>query len=242
MRILAIDTTAKTASAALLEDKRLKMQYTVNTTRTHSENMLPMIEHMLGREQFKVSDIDLFAVSAGPGSFTGVRIGVSLIKGLAHGTGKPCVGVNTLCALAENVEEVLREGEIVCPVMDARREQVYFGIFQKQNGALVPLEQSGADGKSAVLSRLATYDAPVWLVGDGAYLFAEDSLPQGLKTAPQSLLWQSGYSVGLCALLEYLQNPGKSYDSGALVPIYYRPSQAQRMLEEKTKQQGEEKQ
>ena len=138
MRILAIDTTAKTASAALLEDERLKMQYTVNTTRTHSENMLPMIEHMLGREQFKVSDIDLFAVSAGPGSFTGVRIGVSLIKGLAHGTGKPCVGVNTLCALAENVEEVLREGEIVCPVMDARREQVYFGIFQKQNGALVP--------------------------------------------------------------------------------------------------------
>ena len=127
-------------------------------------------------------------------------------------------------------------------MMDARREQVYFGIFQKQNGALVPLEQSGADGKSAVLSRLATYDAPVWLVGDGAYLFAEDSLPQGLKTAPQSLLWQSGYSVGLCALREYLQNPGKSYDSGALVPIYYRPSQAQRMLEEKTKQQGEEKQ
>ena len=171
-----------------------------------------------------------------------MRIGVSLIKGLAHGTGKPCVGVNTLCALAENVEEVLREGEIVCPVMDARREQVYFGIFQKQNGALVPLEQSGADGKSVVLSRLATYDAPVWLVGDGAYLFAEDSLPQGLKTAPQSLLWQSGYSVGLCALREYLQNPGKSYDSGALVPIYYRPSQAQRMLEEKTKQQGEENQ
>lgn len=240
MRILAIDTTAKTASAALLEDEHLKMLYTVNTTRTHSENMLPMIEHMLGREHMSVDEIDLFAVGAGPGSFTGVRIGVALIKGLAQGKGKPCIGVNTLQALALNAEALLREGEIVCPVMDARREQVYFGIWQKQNGTLVSLGQSGADGKDAVLARLAEYHAPVYLVGDGAYLFASDTLPSGLGTAPELLLWQNGYSVGLCALRQYRQNPDLGYDSGTLVPIYYRPSQAQRMLEEKSKKQGEE--
>ena len=234
MRIMAIDTTAKTASAAILEDNALKIQYTVNATATHSENMLPMIEHMLQRTGLHMCDIDLYAVSNGPGSFTGVRIGVSLIKGLAHGSGKPCIGINTLRALAENLFDVVRCGEIICAVMDARRDQVYYGIWRKDpNETLVQIAPSGAMDTTSLLQKLDAFCAPVFLVGDGTYLFDGASLEHGLHRAPQSLIWQSGYSVGKCALREYLANPDGNFSDAALVPVYYRPSQAQRMLESK---------
>ena len=130
MLVLALDTTAKTASCAVLEKdadgERMRAVSTVCGTLTHSETMLPMIEKMLGNIGKKTADIDLFAVSAGPGSFTGVRIGAAMVKGLAFGTGKPCVGVSTLEALAENLRVITENipDSVVVPVMDARRGQV----------------------------------------------------------------------------------------------------------------------
>ena len=118
--------------------------------------------------------------------------------------------------------------------MDARRDQVYYGIWRKDpNETLVQIAPSGAMDTTSLLQKLDAFCAPVFLVGDGTYLFDGASLEHGLHRAPQSLIWQSGYSVGKCALREYLANPDGNFSDAALVPVYYRPSQAQRMLESK---------
>ena len=127
MLILAIDSTATVGSVALLRDSTILCEYTVNAGNTHSITLLPMIEHMLKVADIKLSDIDLFAASVGPGSFTGVRIGTATIKGLAHPLSKPCVGVSTLEALAYNLKGL---GGIICPCMNARRSQVYTALFE----------------------------------------------------------------------------------------------------------------
>ena len=130
MKILALDSCMNTSSVALLEDEKLISLYTVNTNNTHSETLLPMIKNMLATADVSVDEIDAYAVSYGPGSFTGVRIGVSTVKGLAFGRDKVCVEVSTIEALAANLEGF--EG-IICPVMNARRGQVYTGIFKGKN-------------------------------------------------------------------------------------------------------------
>ena len=161
MLTLAIDITANTASAALCRDGRLLSLYTVNGLLTHSETMLPMIENMLEKCALTVDDIDLYAVCEGPGSFTGVRIGVSLIKGLAFGKNKPCVGVSTLDALALNLKGF--SGYAV-PVMDARRSQVYTAIYKDgrrlTEDMLIPLDELYAK-----LSEMGAKS--IYLCGDG---------------------------------------------------------------------------
>ena len=126
MKILALDSTAKTSSVAVLEDDTLLGLYSVNIPNTHSETLLPMVKSILEALKLTNEDIDAYAVSEGPGSFTGVRIGVATIKGLALGRNKPCVGVSTIEALYENLSDY--EG-IICPIMNARRGQVYTGAF-----------------------------------------------------------------------------------------------------------------
>ena len=128
MKILGIDTTAKTATAAIVEDGRLIAITVLNTPNTHSVTLLPMIDGLLKSAGLTLNDIDVFSCSVGPGSFTGVRIGTSAIKGLAYANGKPCVGVSSLEALAMNVTA---EDGIICPVMDARRGQLYNALFAK---------------------------------------------------------------------------------------------------------------
>jgi tRNA threonylcarbamoyladenosine biosynthesis protein TsaB len=127
MKILAIDSCMNTSSVAILEDENLVALYTVNTDNTHSETLLPMIRDMLKSSDVDIDEIDAFAASNGPGSFTGVRIGVATVKGLAFNTGKPCVEVSTIEALAENLNGF---NGIICPVMNARRGQVYTVIFK----------------------------------------------------------------------------------------------------------------
>ncbi len=117
MKILAIDTTAVAASVALCEDSELLGEYTVRNGNTHSQTILPMVESLLSFFELSVDDIDLFSASAGPGSFTGVRIGAATVKGLAFGTNKPCIGVSTLEALAYNL---IGQNGLICPVMHAR--------------------------------------------------------------------------------------------------------------------------
>ena len=136
MKILAIDSTAIVASVAICDDEKLAALYTVNNGNTHSETLLPMVESALAQSKLTVDDIGLFAVSAGPGSFTGVRIGAATIKGLAFGRDIPCVGVSTLEALAYNLKG---SSGIICPVMNARRNQVYNALFRFEGEKLVRL-------------------------------------------------------------------------------------------------------
>lgn len=210
MKILALDTTALTATAAISDDDKLIGLYTLNTALTHSETMLPMIENLLHNSKIPLDEINLFACSAGPGSFTGVRIGISIIKGLAFGTGKPCIGISTLEALAHNMNGF---NGIICPVMDARRSQVYNALFR--NGErlcedrVITVEELRND--------LQKYGEPIYYTGDGYKLIDFNQ-----TYTPELLRYQNAYSVAQCAL------NGNYTTDIEISPVYLRASQAER--------------
>lgn len=242
MKILAIDTTAVTAAAALVEDGHILGTYQQNGTLTHSETMLNMVENLLANAHVTAADLDLLAVSAGPGSFTGVRIGVSIIKGLAFAKDIPCVPVSTLDALSENLRpmaESLGRDFYVCPVMDARRSQVYCALF---------LYETDADGNTvktrvweddmllaAELSdRLAELELPVLFVGEGCRVTQKEISLAHCKEVPELLRFQNGVSVAAAARAVYDAAEDKSvFTDLALKPTYLRPSQAERERAEK---------
>ncbi len=230
MKILAVDSTATVASVALTEDKSLLAEYTVLNGNTHSETLLPMVESALAVFGMDISEIDLFALSEGPGSFTGVRIGAATVKGLAFGTEKPCVGVSTLEALAYNL--VGYEG-LVCPVMNARRSQVYTALFRSDGERLTRLTEDSALAISELDSLIADYGEPVRFCGDGYDITLPLlNLCEAIPT-PERLRAQSAYSVAVCALKKYGEVGAVS--DAELVATYLRPSQAERELAEKNK-------
>ena len=235
MKILALDSSATVASVALCEDCRLLSEYTVNNGNTHSETLLPMIESMLAHFSLSASDIDLFAASSGPGSFTGVRIGAATVKGLAFASGKPCIGVSTLEAIAYNA--IARKG-LICPVMNARRSQVYTALFRSDGQTLTRLMPDSAMAIAELDELLATYGEPVTFCGDGY----DVTLPALSKTqadaTPERMRHQSAYSVAAVALSMHLA--GTSADDSAFKVTYLRPSQAERELMNKNKTQSEE--
>ena len=223
MKILAFDSTATTASVAITEDSRLLGEVTLNNGNTHSETLLPMAEALLGMLRLTVRDIDLFACSAGPGSFTGVRIGAATVKGMAFGTKKPCVGVSTLEALAYNMRG---HRGIVCPVMNARRSQVYTAIFESDGENVKRLSEDMAIGSDELDEMLSSYDADVYLVGDGIDVALECFKKTKAITAPEELRYQSAYSVAEVALC--MHKDGKSVSDAELTATYLRLSQAER--------------
>lgn len=224
MIILASDSTAVVASVALCDDEKLLACFTVNAGNTHSETLLPMIESALKMTNLTADDIDLFALSEGPGSFTGVRIGAATIKGLAFGKDKPCVGVSTLEALAYNLSGNVG---IVCPCMNARRNQVYNALFGCDGkGNIERLCPDRAIGVPELEEELKRYSEPVRICGDGAFLLTGD-----YGYTPELLIHQNGYSVAMCALKAYRE--GKQVSDTELAPTYLRPSQAERTRAEK---------
>ena len=223
MKILAIDSSAVVATAALCEDGRLLAEYTVNNGNTHSETLLPMIESLLRHFSLSASDVGLFAVSAGPGSFTGVRIGAATVKGLAFGMDTPCAEVSTLHALAQNLS--VRDG-LICPVMNARRAQVYTALFRSENGQLTRLLPDSAMAISELDELLSAYGEPVSFVGDGyGITLAALEKTQALDV-PERLRHQSAFSVATVAYEQFLA--GQTVSDSALKVNYLRPSQAER--------------
>ena len=218
MLTLAFESSAKAASVALVEDDRLIAQYMQSSALTHSRTLLPMCEDMLNNMDYAIDDVDLIAVAQGPGSFTGIRIGIATVKGLAWASGKPCVGVSTLEAMAYNG---LAAGGTICCCMDARRNQIYNAVFSDK------LERLCED-RAIALDDLETYDN-MFLVGDGAELTARFLDGKGIKyrLAPQNLLYQSAYGVAMAAIGK---TPGTADD---LLPVYLRLSQAERERQEK---------
>ncbi len=231
MRILAIDTTATIAAGAICDGDKLITEFTVRTTLTHSETMLPMIKSMLETAKMDVSDIDIFACSAGPGSFTGVRIGVSTIKGLAFASNKPCIGVSTLEALSHNLDFVAPDA-IVCPVMDARRGQLYNALFK--NGQR--LSEDRCIMADELEKELSALDAPVYFVGDGYDVARKLIKLDCIKDTPERLRYQSGYGVALSAKSMHESNIGADFSDEKLSPIYLRPVNAQSLEERNANQ------
>ncbi len=227
MKILALDCTATVCSVALCEDETPIALYTLNNGNTHSESLLPMIETVLRHAHLSVSDVDLFACTEGPGSFTGVRIGCATIKGLAFDRQKPCIGVSTLEALAENLQGL--DG-LLCPVMNARRGQVYNALFRFENGAIQRLCPDRAIALTELDKELAG-ETTVRLCGDG-YELAVSALTQAsLTPTPPFLIPQNAGSVARCALRAY--QTGKSGTDSSLKPTYLRLPQAERERKER---------
>ena len=233
MLILAFESSAKAASVALVRDGSLVSQYSQCSALTHSRTLLPMAEDMLKNAELTIGDVDLFAVAHGPGSFTGIRIGVSTVKGLAWAGGKPCVGVSTLEAMAWHG---LAAGPYVCPVMDARRQQVYNALFEIRDGKPVRLTEDRPIALSELAPQLAALPSPVFLVGDGAGLTAKYLADAGIpfRLAPENLLWQSAWGVAMAA---QDKTPGTA---DALLPVYLRLSQAERERQERMNKEPKE--
>jgi len=237
MKILAVDTTATSASVAVCEGKTVLATYTQKNGLTHSETLLPMIEAVLKNLKFTPDDIDMFAVSEGPGSFTGVRIGVAALKGLAFGKNKICVGTSTLDALARNAQG-LPGRFLAVPVMDARRSQLYNAVFEYSDGELTRLCEDRLISAAELEKELAGSEIPVYFFGDGYSIAAKLDIPAKVTTPP-ILILQNGASVAASALAKYEASEAKeNFTDFALSPKYLRASQAEREEERKRKEKS----
>ena len=237
MKILSLDSTAIVSSVAVCEDEKLLAQFTLNNGNTHSETLLPMIEASLKLLHLTVDDIDLFACSAGPGSFTGVRIGASTVKGLAFGKNKPCAAVSSLEALAYNLIGVTG---LICPVMNARRSQLYNALFLCENGRLKRVCEDRLISVFDLEEELRKYsELPIYLCGDGYDIAKEAFTRIETLDTPIPMTYQSAYSVAMCAI-EASKKDLLTTDF-ELSPIYLRASQAERERLEKLQNQENNK-
>jgi tRNA threonylcarbamoyladenosine biosynthesis protein TsaB len=237
MKILAVDTTATSASVAVCDGSTVLATYTQKNGLTHSETLLPMIEAVLKNLRLTTDDIDMFAVSEGPGSFTGVRIGVAALKGLAFGKNKICVGTSTLDALARNAAG-LPGRFLAVPVMDARRSQLYNAGFEYSDGKLTRLCEDRLISAAELEKELESADIPVYFFGDG-YAIAQKLAIPAKATTPQILILQNGASVAASALAKYESTEAKEgFTDLALSPKYLRASQAEREEERKRKEKS----
>lgn len=234
MLILALESSAKAASVALCRDGALLAQTVQCSGLTHSRTLLPMAEDLLKNAGVSLSDVDEIAVAHGPGSFTGVRIGVSAAKGLAWGAQKPAVGVSTLEAMAWH-GLAAGEGTLICPVMDARRNQVYNALFEIRGGKPERLCGDRAISLDELCAELEKMKKCAFLVGDGAALCYNACLGKEIPAvlAPENLVQQSAWGVAMAAAG---RKPGTA---DMLLPVYLRLSQAERERQARLSRQTE---
>ncbi|MBR6572167.1 MAG: tRNA (adenosine(37)-N6)-threonylcarbamoyltransferase complex dimerization subunit type 1 TsaB [Clostridia bacterium] len=231
MKILAVDCSAGPASSAVVEDGRVIASSYINVKLTHSQTLLSMIKQILESAKLSLKDIDSFAINYGPGSFTGIRIGISAIKGLAAPENKPCFQVSTLESIAENFRTF---DCTVCAVMDARCNQVYNAIFKIQNGEVTRVTEDRAVLVSEVQKELEAIEGKIVIAGDGAKLFeafAEEN--NQVTIAKEPLTFQN--AVGTALVAEKLCQTSKGISHLELKPLYLRLPQAERELKEKKK-------
>lgn len=228
MRILAVDSSSITASVAVFDNREKLAEGFINNGLTHSQTLMPLISETLAGSAIDIDTIDVFAASIGPGSFTGLRIGISLIKGMAALKNKPCIGVSTLAALAYGAIEF---GGIVCAVMDARCAQVYNALFSTENGEFTRLCEDRTISIEDLLAELIKINKPIILVGDGAFMcyniYREKT--HSIVLADESQVYLHGSSVALLAVKQ--ANP---LPANELVPIYLQLPQAERELKRKS--------
>lgn len=235
MKLLAIDSTAGPASAAIYEDGKILGEFFINTKLTHSVTLMPMCDALLKNTMTDIKEIDAFAVSAGPGSFTGVRIGVAAVKGMAQALNKPCISVSALEAMAQNLKNTECT---VCAVMDARCKQFYNALFESKNGRITRLTEDRALSSEELQDELEKVSGRIILTGDGsdaAFGLMSGRLP-GLETAQEQLKYQRASGVCFAAAQKYIQ--GQTLTAAELQPVYLRLPQAQRELLQKQKLEG----
>ena len=243
MKILALDSSGLVASVAVVEDdgtnSNLLAEYTVNYKKTHSQTLLPMLDEIAKMIELDLNSVDAIAVAAGPGSFTGLRIGSATAKGLGLALTKPLVSIPTVDALAYNLYGTNR---LICPLMDARRSQVYTGIYEFEGSALKVLEPQKPRAIEDIIEKLKAYKREVIFLGDGVPVFRE-ALTERLMAgesftfAPAHVNKQRAAAVAALAV-QYVRE-GKVETAAEHQPIYLRPTQAEREREERLKKERE---
>lgn len=236
MKILGIDSSGMVAGIAIVEDDITVAEYCVNYKKTHSQTLMPMLDDVVRLTEQDLESIDAIAVSAGPGSFTGLRIGAATAKGLALALDKPIVSVPTCHALAFNVWGT---DSVVCPIMDARRNQVYTGIYRFCDNELTVIQEQNACDINELIDRLnelCTDGQSVIFVGDGIPVYREaieSAINCKYAFAPAHMNRQRAASVATLGGIYY--NMGKTIKSDDFKPEYLRKSQAEREQEERKK-------
>lgn len=230
MKILSLDSATECATAAILDDNKLLGEVVINHKKQHSVIMMPMIDSLIKSCGLTIADIDGYAISKGPGSFTGLRIGMSTIKGLVQATKKPFVAISSLDGLANNLFNV--QG-IICPIIDALRGNVYTNFYRFENGKLVTLEEDQLLSIDEVIEKCSSFKENVTFIGDGTYKFATkltEALPKAL-IAPSHLNLAKASSIGLLGYLKLSQGQSDNVLSSA--PVYLRKCQAEREYDAK---------
>ncbi len=233
MKILALDTSGMNCTVSLLDETKVIAEFSLNIGTTHSQTLLPMIDIIKDYTQIELKDIDVIACSIGPGSFTGLRIGLSTVKGFAVALEKNVIGVPTLLGLAYNVS--FFDG-VICSVLDAKNNNVYAAVYETQNG--IPTQKGNyiTEDIDFLVNMLKTEGKNIIFVGDGAVSFHDkliSELGDKAKFAPLNLNVQLASSIGKAALDRALNNDFDKYDT--LNPLYLKKSQAERTLDENKK-------
>lgn len=239
MKILGLDSSGIVASVAIVEEDNLIAEYTVNYKKTHSQTLLPMLDEIVKMTELDLESVDAIAVAAGPGSFTGLRIGSATAKGLGLALKKPLVAVPTVDALAYNLYDA--QG-LVCPVMDARRKQVYTGIYKFENHQLVTVKEQWAAPMEELIEELNERGETVIFLGDGVPVFREmiqEKLKVPYSFAPAHLNKQRAAAVAALGMIHYKE--GRTETAEEHTPEYLRLSQAERERAEREKAQKTEK-
>ncbi len=231
MKILAVDTSTNTATAAILEDNKVLAEKVINFKKTHSQTLMPMIDEILQDTATDAAEIDLYVVANGPGSFTGLRIGVSTIKGMAHAQDKPVVEVSTLEGLAYNLFGC---EYIVAPILDARRAQVYNGVYEWKDGVCMEITEPRALSIEECVEDLKRYNRKIVFLGDGVpvhYEYIIESMGDMAIFASASCNDQRASSLAVAGMVRIEEQKS----SREVAPFYLRKPQAERELEERSK-------
>ncbi|MBQ8847124.1 MAG: tRNA (adenosine(37)-N6)-threonylcarbamoyltransferase complex dimerization subunit type 1 TsaB [Lachnospiraceae bacterium] len=233
MKILAIDSSGLIASAALATEDAVLAEYTTNYKKTHSQTLLPMIDEIVKMTETELAELDAIAVTAGPGSFTGLRIGSATAKGLGQALNKPLIAVPTTEALAWNF---CGSEAVICPLMDARRSQVYTGLYRwnKDTGIMECLLEQQAVAVEDIIAEVNRLGQPVIYLGDGADAYKAvlaEKTEVAFSFAPVNMSKQRAGSLADCAFV--YAREGKMQTAAEFVPTYLRKSQAEREREEK---------
>lgn len=239
MNILAIDTSSLVATVAVINEEKLLGEFTINSPMTHSQKLMPIIDQLLSSLELSMEDIDTIAASRGPGSFTGIRIGIATIKGLAHGRKIPIVGVSSLEGLAYNITY---SKELICPIMDARRNQVYTGVYKWENHKLINIVEEAPLSINELMDKLKEREEKVIFLGDGLGRYKEDiisGLGEKALFAPLYVNMQRASSIAQLALDKINNGESKPEDYLSIAPIYLRKSEAERQYEEKMRKCSE---
>lgn len=231
MKILAIDSSSLVATVAILDEEKILAEYTINHKKTHSQTLLPMLGEIVKMIELDMNEIDAIAISGGPGSFTGLRIGSATAKGLGLALDKPLIHVPTLDAMAYNFYNT--DG-IICPIMDARRNQVYTGLYEFANGELKKILEQTPMAIDELIDKLNSINRKVTFLGDGVPVFreiVEEKAIFEVDFAPAHLSRQRASSVGALGMVYYEKDNTQTAAEHA--PEYLRLSQAERELNEK---------